>query len=328
MALHDVEPVREEPSAPDGVGTLEPAGEVALTDAGTFGGVEAQAAAIGITRQTQFGGIWKRFLKNKLAVLGLGMVVALFITAALAPWIAPFDPYRQNLANTQAAPSSDHLFGTDDLGRDLLSRVIYGSRTAVIIGLVSIFLSLVVGILLGVLAGYFGRAWDVVIMRLADVFFAFPILIGAIMIILVIGRGVMPLILALAIFGWATPARLLRSSILSVRESEYVEAARSLGASRSRIVRTHILPNSIVPVLVYATVGVGTAVVAAAALSFLGVGVKPDVPEWGNMIANGKAYFGYKNYLWMFPSFAVVFAVLGFVFTGDGLRDALDPRLR
>lgn len=328
MALHDVEPVREEPSAPDGVGTLEPAGEVALTDSGTFGGVEAQAAAIGITRQTQFGGIWKRFLRNKLAVIGLGMVVALLVTAALAPWIAPFDPYRQNLANTQAAPSSDHLFGTDDLGRDLLSRVIYGSRTAVIIGLVSIFLSLLVGILLGVLAGYFGRAWDVVIMRLADVFFAFPILIGAIMIILVVGRGVMPLILALAIFGWATPARLLRSSILSVRESEYVEAARSLGASRSRIVRTHILPNSIVPVLVYATVGVGTAVVAAAALSFLGVGVKPDVPEWGNMIANGKAYFGYKNYLWMFPSFAVVFAVLGFVFTGDGLRDALDPRLR
>jgi peptide/nickel transport system permease protein len=288
----------------------------------------APALALGITRQTQFGDLRKRFFRNKLAVLGLAMVAVVFLVALLSPVVAPYDPYEQNLANTTQPPSAAHWFGTDDLGRDQLSRVMYGSRIAVVVGLTSILMALALGIVLGSIAGYRGGKADSVVMRVADAFFAFPVLIGAILIILVTGRGVLPVILALAIFTWTIPARLLRSSILSVREAEYVEAARSLGASSWRIVTRHVLPNSLAPVLVYAMVSVGTAIVAETSLSFLGAGVKPNVPDWGNMIAAGRAFFGYQDYLWVFPSLAVVFTVLGFVFVGDGLRDALDPRLR
>ena len=286
------------------------------------------AAALGIRGQTQFGDIRKRFLRNKLAVIGLAMVGLVFLLAVFAPLVTPDDPQAQNLSATTRAPSSAHWFGTDELGRDQLSRVIYGTRIAIVVGLASIVLALLLGVILGSIAGYRGGKADSVIMRTADAFFAFPLLIGAILIILVTGRGVVPVILSIGIFTWAVPARLLRSSILSVRESEYVEAARSLGASKWRIVTRHVLPNSLAPVLVYGMVSVGTAIVAETALSFLGVGVKPDVADWGNMISSGRAFFGFKDYLWEIPSLAVVFTVLGFVFVGDGLRDALDPRLR
>jgi peptide/nickel transport system permease protein len=286
------------------------------------------AAAYGIRGQTQFGDIRRRFFRNKLAVLGLAMVAVVFAMAAFAPLISPYNPRAQNLQNTTAKPSASHWFGTDELGRDQLSRVIHGSRIAIEVGLTSIVLALLLGVILGSIAGYRGGRADSIVMRIADAFFAFPLLIGAILIILVTGRGVLPVILAIAIFTWAVPARLLRSSILSVREAEYVEAARSLGASSWRIVTRHVLPNSMAPVLVYGMVSVGTAIVAETALSFLGVGVSPDVPDWGNMISSGRAFFGYLDYLWIFPSVAVVFTVLGFVFVGDGLRDALDPRLR
>jgi ABC-type dipeptide/oligopeptide/nickel transport system permease subunit len=286
------------------------------------------AAALGIRGQTQFGDIRRRFFRNKLAVLGLAMVGIVFFLAAFAPFVAPSNPRVQNLQNTTAKPSAAHWLGTDELGRDQLSRVIYGSRIAIVVGLTSIVLALLLGVILGSIAGYRGGKADSIVMRIADAFFAFPLLIGAILIILVTGRGVLPVILAIAIFTWAVPARLLRSSILSVREAEYVEAARSLGASRWRIVTRHVLPNSLAPVLVYGMVSVGTAIVAETALSFLGVGVSPDVPDWGNMIAAGRQFFGFLDYLWLYPSLAVVFTVLGFVFVGDGLRDALDPRLR
>jgi peptide/nickel transport system permease protein len=286
------------------------------------------AAAFGIRGQTQFGDIRRRFFRNKLAVAGLVMVGLVFVVALFAPLIAPHDPRAQNLMNTTAKPSAQHWFGTDEIGRDQFSRVIYGSRIAIIVGLSSIVLALLLGVILGSVAGYRGGKADSIVMRTADAFFAFPLLIGAILIILVTGRGVVPVILSIAIFTWAVPARLLRSSILSVREAEYVEAARSLGASSWRIVTRHVLPNSLAPVLVYGMVSVGTAIVAETALSFLGVGVKPDVPDWGNMIAAGRSYFGYLDFLWIFPSLSVVFTVLGFVLVGDGLRDALDPRLR
>jgi len=286
------------------------------------------AAAFGIRGQTQFGDIRRRFFRNKLAVAGLVMVGIVFAMAILAPLLAPHDPRAQDLMHTTAKPSAAHWFGTDEIGRDQLSRVIYGSRIAIVVGLSSIVLALLLGVLLGSIAGYRGGKADSIVMRTADAFFAFPLLIGAILIILVTGRGVVPVILSIAIFTWAVPARLLRSSILSVRELEYVEAARSLGASSWRIVTRHILPNSLAPVLVYGMVSVGTAIVAETALSFLGAGVSPDIPDWGNMIASGRSYFGYLDFLWIFPSLAVVFTVLGFVLVGDGLRDALDPRLR
>ncbi|MEV8525890.1 MULTISPECIES: ABC transporter permease [unclassified Streptomyces] len=290
-------------------------------------GAKAEAEPA-IARVTQWGEIRHRFLANKLAVVGLVLVGLLFLVAIFAPLISPADPYHQDLTNTLQSPGGSHWLGTDALGRDQFSRIIYGSRIAVVVGLASIFLACLIGIIVGSLAGYFGRATDSVLMRIADVFFAFPLLIGAIVIIIVMGRGVMPVIISLAVFSWPTVSRLLRSSILSVREADYVHAARALGASTSRIIVRHIIPNSIAAVMAYAAFNVGGAIVAEASLSFLGVGVSPETPEWGNMLAAAKDFMGVKDYLWTYPSIAIVLTVLGFVFVGDGLRDALDPKLR
>ncbi|MGW7103149.1 ABC transporter permease [Streptomyces sp. NPDC054838] len=288
----------------------------------------AAPAEPAIARVTQWGEIRHRFLANKLAVIGLVLVALLFVVAIFAPLLSPHDPYAQDLNNTLASPGGAHLLGTDALGRDQLSRILYGSRIAVVVGLASIFLACVIGIAVGAVAGYFGRGTDSVLMRIADVFFAFPLLIGAIVIIIVMGRGVTPVIISLAVFSWPTVSRLLRSSILSVREADYVLAARALGATTRRIIMRHILPNSIAAVMAYAAFNVGGAIVAEASLSFLGVGVSPEVPEWGNMLAAAKDFMGVKDYLWTYPSIAIVLTVLGFVFVGDGLRDALDPKLR
>jgi peptide/nickel transport system permease protein len=281
-----------------------------------------------IEKAGQWRDIRARFLANKLAVLGLGIVLLLILIAIFAPLLAPHDPLHQNLTNTLQSPGGDHLLGTDSLGRDQLSRLIYGSRIAMIVGLASIFVAATIGIALGALAGYFGRWADTVIMRVADVFFAFPLLIGAIVIILLLGRGVWPVVLSLGIFSWATFARLLRSQVLSVREMDYVHAAQALGAGKGRIIRKHILPNSLTAVLVYGTSNVGIAIVAEASLSYLGVGVSPEVSEWGNMIAAGKDFMGVKDYMWAYPSAAIVITALGFILLGNGLRDALDPKLR
>ena len=313
---------------------LEPStGGVSLTgdDSASLNsaGASAVAAAFGTVSATgQWRDIRRRFVRNPLAVIGFILVVALVLVAILAPFISPYAPRHQDLLNTDAAPSWKHLFGTDVVGRDQFTRVLYGTRIALIVGLASILLASVLGVFLGAVAGYFGRFWDSLIMRICDIFIAFPLLVGAIVVITVAGQGVLPVIIALAIFGWSVVARLLRGSILSVREADYVEAALSLGASRWRIVTRHILPNSFAPVLIYAAFSVGSAVVAESALSFLGVGVKPDVPEWGNMIAAGQSSFDTQPWLTLFPSGAVVLTTLAFVFIGDGLRDALDPKLR
>lgn len=282
----------------------------------------------GIAQISQWSEIRARFLANKLAVIGLAIIVLLVLVAILAPWLAPEDPLKQDLNATLQSPGGAHLLGTDALGRDLLSRLIYGSRIAIVVGLCSILIACAIGITLGAIAGYNGKFADTVIMRTADVFFAFPLLIGAIIIIMLMGRGVLPVVLSLAIFSWATVARLLRSTILSVREMDYVHAAKALGAGPLRIIRRHVLPNSLTSVLVYATSNVGISIVAEASLSYLGVGVSPEVAEWGNMIAPGRDFMGVKDYLWLYPSLAIVITTLGFVFLGNGLRDALDPKLR
>jgi peptide/nickel transport system permease protein len=287
-----------------------------------------QGAEPSIARVSQWSDIRHRFFANKLAVVGLVIIGLLILTAIFAPLLAPHDPLAQDLNATLQSPGGAHLLGTDALGRDQLSRLIYGSRVAVIVGLASILVALSIGILLGALAGYYGRWVDTVIMRLADIFFAFPVLIGAIVIILLMGRGVLPVVLSLGIFQWATYARLLRSQILSVREMDFVHAAKALGASQGRIIRKHILPNSLTSVLVYGTSNVGIAIVAEASLSYLGVGVDPEVAEWGNMISAGRGFMGVKDFMWTYPSIAIVITALGFVLLGNGLRDALDPKLR
>ncbi len=290
-------------------------------------GTGPSTGALPIPRDGRAAGLPGRFIGSKLGVLGLVMVAAVFLVAVFAPLVAPMDPSDQNLRNTLASPSSQHWFGTDDLGRDQLSRVIYGSRLALAVGFAAVPVAFLIAVTLGSVAGFLGRTWDTVIMRVADMFYAFPSLIALMLIVLLVGRGLPSVVLAIWIFGWVTMARVLRASILSIRDAQFVEAARAMGASSFRIVTRHILPNTLGPVVVMATVRIGTAVVALAGLSFLGIGVEPGSTDWGSMIAAGHKFYGVKDYLWLFPSLALSFSVLGFVFVGDGLRDALDPRL-
>jgi peptide/nickel transport system permease protein len=302
LGLPDAEPVHAEPGVP--VAASKPVG--------------------------QFTDIWRRFRRNRLAMIGLVIVVVLVVIAILASWITPYDPFEQNLLNVLQPPSAAHWFGTDSLGRDLYSGIIYGTRVAMIVGVGTVIGSLLVGVTLGAVAGFKGGAWDSVISRIMDIFLAFPTLIGAILIVRVIGNGVTTVIIALIALGWVTTGRLMRGQMLALRESEYVEAARSIGAGNRRIVIRHILPNAIAPVLVYSFTSIGVAVVAMASLSYLGIGVPPDVPEWGRLVANASQFLQVpgKSHLWIAPAGAIALTTLGFAFVADGLRDALDPKLR
>jgi len=297
---------------------------------------EESAARPGKRRRTsgQLEDIWRRYRRNKLAMVGLAVVILLIVIAILAPWISPYDPKQQNLLNTIQPPSAEHWFGTDTLGRDVFSMMLYGLQLALLVGIGTMLGSLIIGVSMGAIAGYIGRSWDSLLMRITDIFLAFPYLIGAIVIVRSIDpgqtKGAWPVALALIVLGWMTTARLMRGQVLALREAEYVEAARSIGASSTRIVLRHVLPNAIAPVLVYAFTSIGVAIVAMASLSFLGVGVGIETPEWGQMISQGFKNFGVPNtsYLWIFPSIAIIITTLAFAFVSDGMRDSLDPKLR
>jgi peptide/nickel transport system permease protein len=280
--------------------------------------------------RSQFADMWRRFKKNKLAMVGLVIVAILVLLAVVQPFISPYDPYDQNLMNTLSPPGGDHLFGTDSLGRDLYSELLYGLKLALIVGVATMLGSMLVGVSLGALAGYRGRFSDSFIMRVTDIFLAFPYLIGAILVVRTFGSGVTQVIVALVVLGWPTAARLMRGQMLALREAEYVEAARSIGASDWRIVLRHIMPNAIQPVFIYSFTSIGVAVVAMASLAYLGVGVPPDTPEWGRLINQGieQVQVSGKDYLWIFPSGAICLTTLAFAFVADGLRDSLDPKLR
>jgi peptide/nickel transport system permease protein len=296
---------------------------------------EPESSEDGPTRVTkesrgQFADMWRRFRRNKLSMIGLVVVGILVLLGIIQPIITPFDPYDQNLLNTLQSPNADHWFGTDILGRDLFSGMLYGLKLALIVGIATMLGSMLLGVVLGALAGYRGGFSDALIMRITDIFLAFPFLIGAILVVRTFGSGLAQVIIALVILGWPTAARLMRGQILSLRESEYVEAARSIGASDTRIVSRHILPNAIQPVFIYSFTSIGVAVVAMASLAYLGVGVPPDTPEWGRLINQGieQVQVPGKDFLWMFPSGAICLTTLAFAFVADGLRDALDPKLR
>jgi peptide/nickel transport system permease protein len=280
--------------------------------------------------RSQLADFWRRFRKNKLGMGGLVVVAILVLLALVQPIITPYDAYDQNLLNSLQSPNADHWFGTDVLGRDLYSGMLYGLRLALIVGLATMLGSMLLGVALGAIAGYRGRFSDGLIMRITDLFLAFPYLIGAILVVRTFGSGVTQVIIALVVLGWPTAARLMRGQMLSLREAEYVEAARSIGATDKRIVMRHILPNAIQPVFIYSFTGIGVAVVAMASLAYLGVGVPPDTPEWGRLINQGieQVQVAGKDYLWMFPSAAICITTLAFAFVSDGLRDALDPKLR
>ena len=280
------------------------------------------------SRSSLYKDALKRLKRNKLAMLGLAIVIALILIAIFAPLLAPYDPIARIKEDSSLAPSSVHLFGTDLLGRDILSRVIYGSRISIEVGIIAVGISVIIGLFLGALSGYFGNIPDTVIMRIADIFFAFPYILGAIAIMTVLGPGVINIFIAIGILGWASFARIFRSSILTIKNKEYIEAARALGASNYRIITKHIFPNAFAPIIVYATMNVGTAIIVEAALSFLGLGVQPPTAAWGKMLAESLDYIDIAPWMMVFPGLAIVITVLGFVLLGDGLRDAFDPKLR
>jgi len=266
---------------------------------------------------------------NPLAAAGLVLVVVFVLSAIFAPWIAPQDPASINLPDRLQGPSAHHWFGTDELGRDILSRVIYGARISMLIGVSVVTGSLLLGIIIGSLAGYYGGKLDrfvnVIVM---NAFLSFPGILLAIAFVAFLGPGIFNLILALVIGGWVGYARLVRAQVLAAREREYVEAARALGASDLRIIVRHILPNIIQPVIVQAAIGMAGAVLAEATMSFLGLGVPPPTASWGSMLNDGRAHLFDAPHLVLFPAGAVMLAVLSFNFIGDALRDYLDPRSR
>jgi peptide/nickel transport system permease protein len=271
---------------------------------------------------------WGRLRRNRAALAGLLVVGVLALTAVLAPILAPYDPYRVTLEGRLQPPGGPHLLGTDELGRDILSRLVYGARVSLWVGLVTVALAGIIGLTGGIVAGYLGGYWDAIIMRLVDVFLAFPVIVLAIAIVAVRGPGLNNVLIALALVYWTSYARVARSVVLTLREEEYTWAARTLGASPMRIMVHHLLPNTVAPVVVLASLGMGNAIVAEAALSFLGLGIQPPEASWGSMLHFGMQFLRDASFLSTLPGLAIFVTVLGFNLLGDGLRDALDPRLR
>lgn len=274
-------------------------------------------------------GFMRLLLRNRLAALGVALVCLFVIFAVFAPWIAPRDPAQLDLATRLETPNHAHWFGTDELGRDILSRVIYGARISMFVGTSVVAASLFLGLIFGSIAGYYGgrvdRFFNVIVM---NAFLSFPGILLAIAFVAFLGPGIFNLVFALSLGGWVGYARLVRAQVLSVREREFVEAARALGASDWRIVTRHILPNIIQPVIVQAAIGMAGAVLAEATMSFLGLGVPPPTASWGSMLNDGRSHLFDAPHLVLFPAAAVMLAVLSFNFIGDALRDYLDPRSR
>lgn len=268
------------------------------------------------------------FRKDRLAMLGTAVLFLLTLIAALAPYIAPFDPVELNLEERLLSPSARHLMGTDSVGRDLLSRVIYGTRVSLMIAIVVVIIEVLVGVLVGTAAGYLGRTVDEVLMRLVDILMAFPGIILALVIVGLLGTAILNLIIALTCVGWVRYARVVRGSILSVKKETFIESARAIGCGKLRIAFRHILPNIISPVIVLATLNMGTIIISVAGLSFLGLGVQPPTPEWGIMLSEGKPFMESAPHLMIFPGLMIMVTVLAFNFLGDGLRDVLDARIR
>src|SRR5512134_968114 len=267
-----------------------------------------------------------RFLRHRGAFAGLFVVIVLLLVALFAPWISPSDPNAQDLDSGLSGPSASHWLGQDKLGRDLLSRVIHGSRISVAVGLGTVSISLAIGLVAGSLSGFFGGNLDHLFMRLADILLAFPGILLAIGITAVLGPSLRNVLIALSLLGWVGYARVIRGQVLKVKEMEFVQSARAAGSPPFRLLLAHILPNAVSPVLVEATFGIGRAIVAEAGLSFLGLGVSPPAPSWGAMINEGRHFLFVAPHLVTAPGAAVLLTVMSFNFVGDGLRDALDVR--
>jgi glutathione transport system permease protein len=277
---------------------------------------------------TPFMIFWQKFKKQKSAMVAGIFILFLVFIAIFAPLIAPYDPYATDYTQAMMPPSAQHWAGTDIYGRDILTRIIYGTRISLSVGVSSVTIGAIVGVTLGLISGFFGGFLDEIIMRSADVLFAFPGILLAIAVVAILGPGLVNVVVAVAIFSIPTFARIVRSNTLSIKESLYVRAARSMGASNNRIMFVHIMPGTLSGAIVYFTMRIGTSILTASSLSFLGLGAQPPSPEWGAMLAESRDYIGVADHLTIFPGIAIFLTVLAFNIFGDGLRAAFDPKLQ
>lgn len=279
-------------------------------------------------RESQFAAVIKTMSHNRLAIIGLVVLAVLVLIAIFAPLLSPYDPLEVDVVNRLQKPGTEHWFGTDDMGRDMLSRMMYGARYSLLLGILTVILSTVFGMIIGAVAGYCGGAVDNVLMRLMDILSAIPAMLLALVIAAVLGKGFGKTILALAIPSIPGAARILRASFLSIRKIEYIEAARCMNCGSFRIIVKHLLPNSLAPMIVNCTMGVASAILQASGLSFIGLGVQPPTPEWGAMLAGSRDYIRDYPYLVLIPGVILMITVLSINLMGDALRDALDPKLK
>ncbi|MBX8946303.1 MULTISPECIES: nickel transporter permease [Lysinibacillus] len=271
---------------------------------------------------------WRSFKKSKVSLVGAGIVIFFILLAVIGPFIAPQGINEQDLTKRLLAPSADHWFGTDDFGRDIFSRIIHGARISLWVGFFSVILSVIIGSLLGIIAGYYGKWVDTIISRIFDIMLAFPSMLLAIAVVSVLGPSLQNALIAIAIINVPNFGRLIRSKVLSVKEEEYIVAAKAIGMRDARILFSHILPNSITPIIVQGTLAIATAIIEAAALGFLGLGAQAPAPEWGKMLADARKFLLNAPWTMIFPGLAIMLTVLGFNLMGDGLRDALDPKMK
>ena len=292
------------------------------------GGPDMHDDILSLKKTSQLYDIWGRLVRNKSAMAGLIILLILILTAIFADFIAPYGYDDQVLDDQFISPCLEHIFGTDNFGRDIFSRVVYGSRISLQVGLISMGVAVILGCIVGSIAGYYTGLVDNLIMRIIDIMLAIPSILLAISIAAALGPGLRNVMIAIAIGSVPQFARIVRASILTVKEQEYIEASRATGASDLRIIVSHILPNCIAPIIVQTTLGVGNAILNAAGLSFIGLGVQPPIPEWGAMLSAARQYI--RDYWWMltFPGLAIMLTVFALNVLGDGLRDALDPRLK
>ena len=281
-----------------------------------------------VTTGGELADLWRRLRRNRAAVAGAGIVVVFVLLAVLAPALVPFNPIHGDLNDRLQPPSVTHWLGTDELGRDIFSRILFGARISLQIQIVAVLLALVIGVTLGSVGGYLGGHVDNVIMRAMDVLLAFPGIFLALGIIAALGPGLLNLMLAAGISSVPQFARIVRASVLSLKEREFVEAARALGGGSNRIMFRHLLPNCLAPIIVQSTLRMATVLLTASGLSFLGLGVQPPTPEWGAMLSNARSYLIVAPHVATIPGLAIMVVVVGFNLFGDGLRDTLDPRLR
>lgn len=269
---------------------------------------------------------WRRFSANRFAAAGLAVIVASFLVSIFADFIAPYDPDLIDAFNVLLPPSGSHWFGTDELGRDVFSRILFGARISLKVGFVSVGIAVAIGTVVGLFAGFYGGWVDAVLMRLVDLMLCFPTFFLILAVITMLEPSIWYIMMIIGLTGWMGVARLVRAEVLSLKNRDFVQAARALGASNMRIIFRHVLPNAMSPVLVAATLGVAGAILTESALSFLGIGVQPPTPSWGNILTSGKQFIEFAWWLSLYPGLAILVTVLSYNLVGEGLRDALDPR--